>query len=379
MHILLVDDEKIITQSLGSVLVDLGYEVGCVDSGEAALDSFETAVPDLVVSDIRMPGMDGLELLSAMRAHAPDLPVIMITGQGSEQTASEALKRGACNYLCKPVHVRELVDAIGQIERRIALQEDLCQARRKLLHVHRMASLGVLATSITQEINTPATCIRGNAELLSRYWADIAPALRGGEVGAPVQQAAGEFPQLVDNLRDYADRILQVVREVGWLAKNGNGRIEREESALISRCFDEALSVARHSLPRTTEVVRTGDDALRAAIEPEQLAHVLIHLVTNAGCALGEAARAQPVLNLRTRCEDNWVSIEIEDNGAGIAVDEQEHVFEPCSAAVESAPAGLGLALCRDIIEVSGGRIGFSTKVGEYTRFWLYLPQAGVG
>jgi signal transduction histidine kinase len=376
MHILLVDDEKIITQSLGAVLADLGYEVGVANSGEEALESLETSAYDLVVSDIRMAGMNGIELLSRARAHHPDLPVIMMTGQGSEGIASEALKRGACNYLCKPVRVRDLVNAIGQVERQLVLRDDLCQTKRKLLDARRMASLGVLATSVAREINTPAICIRGNSELLARHWAEIAPILRAREVDGSGGETSAELPQLVAGVRDYADRILQVVREVGWLAENDSVRSHRKASALLSYCFDEALSVARHSLPRATEIVRAGDETQRVAMDPEQLTHVLIHLLTNAGCALSAAARAQPLLAVRAQRESDWVDIEVEDNGAGIAADMQELVFAPfCSNKPSDLSAGLGLALCRDIVEVCGGRIGFSSKVDEYTRFWLRLRR----
>lgn len=376
MHILLVDDEKIITQSLGAVLADLGYEVGVASSGEEALVSLKASAYDLVVSDIRMAGIDGLELLSRARAHDPDLSVIMITGQGSEEVASEALRRGACNYLCKPVHVRDLVNAIGQVEKQLVLRDDLCQTKRKLSDARRMASLGALATNVAREINTPAICIRGNIELLARHWADIAPILRAREIDEGGGETSAELPQLVAGVRDYADRILQVVREVGWLAESDSVRSRRKASALLSHCFDEALSVARHSLPHATEIERVGDQMQRVAMDPEQLTHVLIHLLTNAGCALSAAARAQPLLAMRAQCAGDWVDIEVEDNGTGIAADMQELVFEPfCSNKPSDLSAGLGLALCRDIVEVCGGRIGFSSKVGEYTRFWLRLRR----
>ena len=155
------------------------------------------------------------------------------------------------------------------------------------------------------------------------------PILRAREVDGSGGETGAELPQLVAGVRDYADRILQVVREVGWLAENDSVRSHRKASALLSYCFDEALSVARHSLPRATEIVRAGDETQRVAMDPEQLTHVLINLLTNAGCALSAATRAQPLLAVRAQRESDWVDIEVEDNGAGIAADMQELVFAP--------------------------------------------------
>ncbi len=113
MKILLVDDEHDIRQSLSGFIEKLGHEVICSADGNAALNLFHQAHPDMVITDIRMPGMDGLELLRRIKQiELSPVDVLVITGHGDMENAIQALKFGAFDYLQKPVNVRELAITI---------------------------------------------------------------------------------------------------------------------------------------------------------------------------------------------------------------------------------------------------------------------------
>ena len=119
MQILLVEDEQSILHTTAELLTDLGYAVRCAENGEEVLQMLDTHSVDLVVSDIRMPRMDGLQLLRILRAQKPELPVILTTGHGDQEIAVRAEQEGAYSFLRKPIKVQELLAAIKSIESRI--------------------------------------------------------------------------------------------------------------------------------------------------------------------------------------------------------------------------------------------------------------------
>ena len=107
-HILIVDDEPSIRKVLGAHLRRDGYDVTAAASGVEAIETLQEEGADLVITDLRMPGMDGLELLRWVKQSYPGLPVIMLTAHGTVDSAVEALKRGAQDYLTKPFDQDEL-------------------------------------------------------------------------------------------------------------------------------------------------------------------------------------------------------------------------------------------------------------------------------
>ncbi|MGE5791019.1 MAG: response regulator, partial [Syntrophaceae bacterium] len=107
--ILVVDDEESICQSLQGILTDEGYEVRTVGSGEEALKAIEEETPDLVLLDIWLPGMDGLETLKSIKTDTPQVQVIMMSGHGTIETAVKATKLGAFDFIEKPISLEKVV------------------------------------------------------------------------------------------------------------------------------------------------------------------------------------------------------------------------------------------------------------------------------
>ena len=108
MRILVVDDEEAIRLALGELLASAGHEVREAETGDVALAALEGAAADLVLADLRMPGMDGMQLLEAIRGRFPETLVVLVTAQGDERTAVQALKLGAYDYLPKPFDNEEI-------------------------------------------------------------------------------------------------------------------------------------------------------------------------------------------------------------------------------------------------------------------------------
>ena len=125
-RILVVDDEAKMQRVLEIMLKRMGHEVACADDGEQALQLLQSGPADLVISDLRMPGMNGTELLKALRDQGNDVPVIIMTAYGTIESAVEAMKLGACDYIVRPFDVNALEIAIDRIlaERRMRRQND---------------------------------------------------------------------------------------------------------------------------------------------------------------------------------------------------------------------------------------------------------------
>ena len=134
--VLLVDDEEDFLTTLAERLATRGLKVSTANNGESALASIEAEAFDLIVLDLAMPGLDGLETLKRIKARQPDAEIIMLSGQGSIRTSIEAMKLGACDFLQKPVDIGELMNKISEAkEKRMLMLESKSVAEiEKILH-----------------------------------------------------------------------------------------------------------------------------------------------------------------------------------------------------------------------------------------------------
>lgn len=148
MQILVVDDEKPICEALTAWLVKDGYLVDTAGSGQMALERIEQCLFDLYLVDIKMPGMGGIELLGRIKEIQPDADVIMITAHGSIQTAVEAMKRGACDYICKPFDPEELSLLIERVSANQALKDENVALREQLMEVQEKTFEGLVVESV---------------------------------------------------------------------------------------------------------------------------------------------------------------------------------------------------------------------------------------
>lgn len=151
--LLLVDDEEDIRDILGIVLTDLGYEVMTAANGEAGLALFRTERPPIVITDIKMPGMDGIEILKAIKREVPETEVIMITGHGDMELAIRSLQLEAIDFVTKPINDDMLRVALRRAVERLTMRRQLAdytrnlerlveEKTRKLLDAERMAAVG---------------------------------------------------------------------------------------------------------------------------------------------------------------------------------------------------------------------------------------------
>jgi EAL domain-containing protein (putative c-di-GMP-specific phosphodiesterase class I) len=152
--ILVVDDEPTLLRGISRILTDRGYFVVCERDGQAALDRFRTREFDVIVTDIAMPQMDGIQLLRQLREHDADVPVVLITGEPAVSTAVKALEYGAFHYLTKPIplgSLEEVVDKAACLRRMARMKRQAAELIERALPSH---SRGPLETSFYKALES---------------------------------------------------------------------------------------------------------------------------------------------------------------------------------------------------------------------------------
>jgi len=416
-RILCVDDMADILALLQRFLESEGYEVVCAANGAQALDLASSERPDVILLDVMMPGLDGIEVCRRVKAdpHLRSIPVILLTARGDDQDVIRGLDAGADDYVTKPfkreilaarvrsaVRVKRSYDAVAEINDR--LRAEIAERKRmefELARAHRLESVGQLAAGIAHEINTPSQYVSHNIRFLEEAFASVDGLLRAvdrlletskegavdrrrledlrstaGEVDAPY--LAREIPRAIRESREGLEHVERIVRAM----KDFSGRDAQQKTRVdLDRAVENALLVCRHAWKDVAEVTTDFDPNLALVpCVPGELTEVILHLVLNASQAVADAAPGRAPgkgsIAIRTRPLPGWAEIRVEDNGTGIPEEIRSRIFDPFFTTREVGQGiGQGLTIAHAIVVTRhGGSIRFETEVGRGTTFIVRLP-----
>ena len=200
-RILLVDDEPDIVAVLGMTLTDAGYAVKSAGDGAAGWAACNEEQPHIVITDLRMPHKDGLQLLSEIKAAYPVVEVIVATAFGDMTSAVKALQLDASDFITKPIAAEALLVAVERAKARILTRRKLQEDQINLLHRDKMMSLGHLAASVAHEINNPLSGVLNYIRLMRRTTGDQGP--------SPEQQM--KFGTYLETVEKEVDRCCRIV------------------------------------------------------------------------------------------------------------------------------------------------------------------------
>jgi DNA-binding response OmpR family regulator len=172
--LLIVDDDKSVLELLESSLVRFGYSVRKAADGLQAVASVGEQTPDLVIMDVSMPKMDGLQACKEIKELEQDgfIPVILLTGKGTTTDKLRGLDSGADDYLTKPFIISELIARVKSMLRIKKLTEQLQKTRSELIIAKQTAAIAATAVTLNDKINTPLTRILVNIEIMDRKMPD---------------------------------------------------------------------------------------------------------------------------------------------------------------------------------------------------------------
>lgn len=375
--ILVVEDEAGTRATLSAILEDAGYEVTGLEKGTEARKMIRSHSFNVIITDIRLPDVGGLEILELAKEINSDVAVIMMTGYASIETAVNAVNEGAYAYFVKPVNPDEIKTTITNAlkQQRLSLEnkrlvESLQRSNKLLFEANEELKKATQAkseflASMSHELRTPLNVIIGFSELM----VDKVP----GKINE-------EQRQCLSDILDSSHRLLNLVNEVLDLSKVESGKMEfKLENVALTEVIESLTRTMLSVLaPRKQSLDIEIEEGLPAVhVDEGRLEQVLLNLATNSSKFTPDGGK----LKIEAIKADNWCQVSVIDNGIGIKEEDQERIFEPFCwldnpLTKEKSGTGLGLALVETIVEKYGGRIWVESEYGKGSRFTFTLPLA---
>ena len=362
-RIIVVDDEKPQLEALCSLLLDAGFEVEGFSEPASALERLKGEVFDVLLTDLRLPGMDGIALVQHARQLDPDLSAVLMTGHGSISTAVDAMKLGVLDYILKPFKVSELMPVVNRaIEIRklkrqnTRLIQDLSTSNARLLEMNH--ELDHFAGRVAHDLNSLCHIIQGFAGSLTRR-AHSKLDEQEQRYLLRINEASARGGQLVSDLLAFA-RLGSGDLKFNHVVLN-----EVVEKARAQVESAEGLRQADWSIAKLPDI--EGDESL--------LEQVFVNLLSNA--LKFSQVREQPSISVQAHVANDLVEIQVIDNGAGFDPDRADGLFKPFHRlhnAHDFEGHGMGLANVKRIIERHGGQIAAESAPNKGAIFTLILP-----
>jgi len=351
-HILVAEDNVDLRKFLQELLAPY-YNVTAASDGKAALGSIHERLPDLVLADVMMPHMSGIELCQQVKRdlRTRTLPVILLTARSGIDETLEGFTHGADDYLVKPFSPRELL-------MRVAVQLKLRRLTAQVANAARLAAVGTLAAGVAHEIKNPLNAINTGAA-----------ALRKRDQMSPALQA-----EILDMLEECVGRISEITTALTEHARPADG--EGLSLFDVQKGVDTTLRLLADRLRASSiQIVREFRTDRLIVARPRQLNQVFLNLLDNAVRASPEGGRISLTLSETDR---ESLSLVVHDEGAGVPLENRERIFDPFfTTRAPGEGTGLGLYLSRQIIEAHGGSLRVGSVPGRGAAFIVELPVAG--
>lgn len=354
-QILLVDDNADMRDYLVRVLGE-HVQVEAVTDGASALAKIQTKVPDLVLSDVMMPGLDGFQLLQALRAdpRTKEIPIILLSARAGEEAIVEGLNAGADDYLIKPFSATEL-------KSRVNAHLQMAQLRSEALEQERMINRrkDELLSTVSHELNTPLVAILGWTRLLRANSSSPVMLMKALDT---IERNATLQAKLIQDLLDLS-RITAGKLRLNLQPVELESVIETAIATVAQTAQDKGINLL--SLD-TTSVIIMGDH--------DRLLQVFCNLLTNAIKFTPESGNVTVKLSVI----DDYAEICVSDTGIGIVADFLPHIFERFRQAEDlnnTKGLGLGLTIAKHLVELHNGTIDAeSAGENQGATFIVKLP-----
>ncbi len=363
--VLVVEDEPSMLEIITFLLKEEQLRVLQAHDGETALSLLEEVQPDLIVSDIKMPGIDGFTLCQHVRAHPTlsHVPFIFLTGKGDRADVRRGMRLGADDYLTKPFEPEDLLSAVQVRLRRAAeAQAALTRAETDLQDATIRA--------LTHEFRTPLALIVGYTDLME---------------ASGQEMSEEDFQAVLQGLHEGSRRLVNLVEDFLLLSRLRTGSVVRglaQEPPIPLRPDQVVRLVATQAQPQAAErnislIVECATPDLTVAISNWHLCEIIRRLVDN---AIKFSNSDGGEVKLCTREEiGHWV-LSVTDDGVGMRQKVLSSIFEAFyqvdRGQLEQQGTGVGLTIVRGLVEAHHGRIEVESTHGRGSTFSVWLPLA---
>jgi signal transduction histidine kinase len=421
--ILVVDDTTTNLEIVFDILTNVGFKVVTQNNGNRALKQAEQQLPDLILLDVMMPGIDGFETCKRLKDNSDtcDIPVIFMTANSDTDSKVKGLNIGAVDYITKPFHEEELLARIKThlqlrnltktLEKRVAERtaalskalKDLQESQIQLVQTEKMSALGQLVAGVAHEINNPVGFIHGNLGHASVYLQDMInvinlyqqhypnPVLEIQEEIAAIdlKYILADLPNLISSMKEGVQRIRNISTSLRTFSRADS---DRKVFCNIHDGIDSTIMILKYRLKASEdrpdiEIIKDYGNLPDLECFVGQLNQVFMNLLANAIDALEESnigqtyieieANPNQILIQTTLTEDNnHILIRIKDNGLGMSAHIQQKIFDYLfTTKPVGQGTGLGLSIARQIVvEKHGGTLEVNSALGQGSEFIVKLP-----
>jgi len=379
----LVCDDSATMRALIRTLLEPAHQVVLAETGEEALAKALEFKPDLIVSDLLLPGISGSELCRRVRQTEglADVPFILLTTLADATSRALGLEAGADDYLYKPLRERELRARVTSLLRlRRAMQAAEARGREleaanavlrdtqgQLVRTGKLASVGILAAGLSHEINNPLSYIKAGARALVHSVDEIA---RLAASGSPeLATALDEARELAAEMAEGSRRLERIAGDLRVIAAHD---APAEEAVDPAEAVESAFLMARARFPSMPVLDLEVEPGPPIESVGRLLTQGLLPVVENAVQVSGPGGRVK----VRIRQLNVGVEISIQDSGPGIAPEVLPRIFDPFFTTRPAGQGmGLGLSVAYGIIHGLGGDMHVESKLGEGASFRIRLPR----
>ena len=368
--ILVIDDEQAIRDACYEVLSKAEYGTQTAENGYIGLEKIAQIRPDLVLVDLKMPGMSGMEVLEKVAQIDANIICVVITGYATIESAVEAMKRHAYDFLSKPFTPDQLRIVVkrGLERRRLTVEAERLRREKELMQKN-------FVTLVSHQLRSPLASAR-------QYFSVI----REGFAG----DVTDKQKQIIEKASKYLDDLIQLINDWLDMSRIDPNRIaEKLEPVALGPVLSEILELVRPlaEAEQVTLDLRLGQDSPEVCGDRRSLKQAIMNLVTNAiqynrqGGAVMISTR-DGAAGARSACRPgrDEVVVDICDTGIGISQDNLPFIFDEffrvkSSETQHVAGSGLGLPMVKRIIEGHEGRIEVHSELGKGTTFSIFLPK----
>jgi signal transduction histidine kinase len=366
--ILIVDDEEDIREVLEIALMDMGHEVFLAPDGKKALELFEDHHPSIVITDIKMPVMGGIELLKQVKRRSPDTQVIMITGHGDMDLTIDSLKFGATDFITKPVNVDILEIAVTKAVDQLIAQQKLVEYTQKLellvlektkLTDH-LSSLGLMLGTVSHNIKGLLTNLDGGlfiarSGLKKKNFDDIAEGM--------------------DLLSQAVEKIKQLIMDILLYSKERSMDIQSVPLDQFIKDIQETMKMKLASHPIDFQV-KSDNAPATLNLDPSSMMSALVNMLDNAvDACVEDKDQTGHVIRLTIEEKGDQLVIKIQDDGCGMDVETKSRIFDLFFSSKQVKGTGFGLFIARNIIAQHKGTITVESVKRRGTTFTIFLPR----
>ena len=360
--ILVIDDEESNLRLMSAILAPQGYEIITATNGSTALEMAAKERPDVILSDVMMPGLSGFEVCKRLKAD-PDtasIPVLLVTSLNQHENMINGMTAGANDFITKPIDKEDVVLRVRNAAYTSSLHKELQQSYDKLKELEALKES--LMHMIVHDLRSPLGGISGYLQLLEIQFKESPADSKSVDYLGKAMKTLHVLIEMISSLLD--------------INRMEEGKMPlRKVSCDLHKLFGEALETLGAEQNKCSVGIDPATDLPPVTCDPDIIRRVVANL-------LGNALKFTPAngqIKVSAVTEGNAVRITVSDNGPGIPPEYHSKIFEKFGQVEmrkenKMYSTGLGLTFCKLAIEAHSGAIGVKSEVGKGSEFWFTLP-----